>query len=214
MSGLRVSQKAIRRAMMLATASRLFDRRGYERTTINEIAIASRCGVATVYKYFKSKEGIVTALLEPDLDRILASAQRIIDAPPPDPAQAMVALLSEYRDLGGHNWSNRELLKMTIFPGVGNEGLLTPLVIEADARVHAQIRALLERFRKSGRLSPNLNLEDATSLVFAVFNQHFGMFLTQKGLKFAAMFKMLSRRVRLLYDDWRPRRWPRVELLK
>jgi AcrR family transcriptional regulator len=206
MIGVRADQKATRRAAMLAAASRLLDKQGYQRTTINEIAAASNCGVATVYKYFKSKEGIVAALLAPDLERILASGQQVIDTPPADPAQAMVALLSEYRDLGGHNWSNRELLTMTIFPGVGNEGVLTPLIIKADTCVQAQIRALLERFRESRRLSSKLNLEDAASLVFAVFNQHFGMFLTQKGLKFDAMFKMLSRRVRLLYDDWYPRR--------
>lgn len=203
MSGRRASQRDAIRGAMLGAAARLFATHGLARTTIAEIAQAAGVGVATVYKHFKSKEGIAAALLRGDLEQLLAQGQRIVAAPPPDPAEAVVALLSGYRELGGHDWAQRELLRHTIFPGLGNEGALTELVRESEARVQAQIRALLAVFQQDARLAARLDLDDATSVIFAVFNQHFGRFLTEPDLKFPTLFRRLARQVRLLFDDWR-----------
>jgi AcrR family transcriptional regulator len=188
---------------MLAAASRLFAAKGHAKTTFEQIARASGVGVATVYNHFQTKEGIVAALLRPDLEKIFAEAQRVLKKPPPDPATAMVRLLSAYRDLGGHNWRRRELLRSVILPGVGNRGFLTELVLEADTRTQAQIRALLLRQRDMRQLNPRLPIEDASAVIFALLNQHFALFLTQPRLKFATVFRMLARRVRLVFSDWR-----------
>src|SRR5450755_3545094 len=204
MTGLRQSQKAARRAAMLAAASRLFDAKGYARTTFKEIAAAAHCGVMTVYKHFHSKDGIVVALLQPDLHRILIEAQAVIERPPADVARAMVRLLSAYRDLGGHNWARRELLRLTVFPTGGNGGLLTAFINEAEAATQRQIRSLLAKQRTARQLQPRLSLDDATAVIFALLNHHFGMFMTRQNLNFEQMFRMLARRVRLVFDDWRP----------
>ena len=205
MSGLRSRQKLARRDTMLAAASRLFDSQGYSRTTFEQIAAASNMGVATVYKYFGSKEGVVKALLMPDLERIIANGDRIIAKPPPDPARAVILLLKQYSELGGHHWARRDLLKMAILPGVGNEGVLASFVVDADTRVKAQIRELLARLRRVGRLAQRLDLQDASSVIFAVFNQHFAAYLTRDDLKFSAMFATMSRQIRLLFVPWRSR---------
>jgi AcrR family transcriptional regulator len=81
MTGLRSRQKLARREAMLAAASQLFDRQGYARTTFEQIAAASNMGVATVYKYFGSKEGVVKALLTPDLERISRTASASLRGP-------------------------------------------------------------------------------------------------------------------------------------
>ncbi len=187
---------------MLQAAAELFSRKGYARTTFQQIATASGFGVATVYKYFPSKERIVIALLQPDWERMADRAQQIIERPPPDPAESMVRLISIYADLGGHNWASRELLRLVIFPGLGNRGVLTNWVVESDRRAQRLIRALLRRQQERGALSPHLSLEDATGVVFALLNQNFAQFLTQE-LSFRTMFRRLSRQVRLVFDDWR-----------
>ncbi|MBS0613158.1 MAG: TetR/AcrR family transcriptional regulator [Proteobacteria bacterium] len=187
---------------MLDAAGRLFERHGYARTTFDEIAAAAGVGVATVYKYFSSKEGIVVALLRPDLERIQAAAQVVIERPPPNPARAMVKLLAAYAPLGGGNWSSRELLRLTVFPGLDNDGLMTEFVRECDARTQAQIAALLRRQQAAGRLNPQLPIADATAVIFALLNQHFGYFLFGERTSYRSMFAQLSRRVRLVFTDW------------
>jgi AcrR family transcriptional regulator len=202
MTGRRASQKENRRADMLASAAYLFDKQGYAGTTFDEIAAKAGVGVATVYKYFASKQGIVIALLEPDLKDMLAQAQRIVERPYPDPAKSMVALLSAYRNLGGRNWASRELLRLTVFPGIGNEGLLTELVRNAESRTQAQIHELLKALRDAGRLKRTLPLADATAVIFALLNQHFAMFMSDSEISFAQIFRRLARCVRLVFVDW------------
>lgn len=203
MSGRRASQKAKRRLAMLAGAARLFEKQGYAATTIDEIASAAGVGVATVYKYFTSKQGIVIALLEPDLRSMLARAQRVVEHPHSDPATSMVALLSAYRNLGGRNWASRELLRLTVYPGIGNEGRLTELVREAESKTQAQIRTLLKAQCAAGRLRRRLPLADATAVIFALLNQHFALFLSDPRPRFSEIFRRLARCVRLVFVDWR-----------
>jgi AcrR family transcriptional regulator len=203
MNGRRALQKATRRGAMLAGAARLFERQGYAATTFEEIATEAGVGVATVYKYFNTKQGIVVAILEPDLKNMLARAQRVVERPGADPAQSMVALLSAYRNLGGRNWASRELLRLTVYPGIGNEGLLTDLVREAESKTQAQIHELLKTLRAAGRLRRRLPLADATAVIFALLNQHFAMYLAESALSFTEMFRRLARCVRLVFIDWR-----------
>jgi AcrR family transcriptional regulator len=202
MMGRRELQKQKRRRAMLQAAGRLFEKQGYERTTFEEIATAAAVGVATVYKYFNSKQGLVVALLEPDLQRILSSAQKVIDRLPENPAKSMVALLSCYGDLGGHNWASRELLQLTVFPGLGNEGLLTDFVRKAESETMRQMADLLQRQKAAGRVSADLPVADATAVIFALLNQHFGSYLFDPAMSFERMFRQLSRRVQLVFTNW------------
>jgi len=200
--GRREAQKQKRRAAMLAASRRLFERQGYAGTTFDEIAAAAGVGVATVYKYFASKQGIVAALLEPDLQRILDRAQRVIERPPADPGKSMVKLLATFADLGGHNWAGRELLRLTVFPGLINEGELTDFVRRAEAETRRQIAALLRHHQSVGRLHARLPVADATAIIFALLNQHFGEFLFDGKASFSRMFVKLSRRVQWVFADW------------
>ena len=193
----------MRRSAMLTAAARLFERQGYAATTFDEIAAEAGVGVATVYKYFNSKQGLVIAILEPDLRSMLARAQRVVERPHSDPAESMVALLSAYRNLGGRNWASRELLRLTVYPGIGNEGLLTDLIHEAESKAQVQIRELLRKLRAAGRLKRRLPITDAAAVIFALLNQHFALYLSHADMDFAVVFRRLTRCVRLVFIDWR-----------
>lgn len=201
--GRREEQKKHRRTLMLEAAHRLFERQGYDRTTFDQIAAAAGVGVATVYKYFDSKEGIVVALLRPDLQRILSAGQQVIDRLARDPARSMVQLLAAYASLSGGNWSSRELLRLTVFPGLDHDGLISAFVREADAATQAQISELLRRQRAAGLLNPRVPIADAAAVIFALLNQQFGEFLYGKRISHRRMLTQLARRVRLVFDDWR-----------
>ncbi len=200
----RTLQIARRREEILAAASQLFSHQGYRRTTFDEIAATAKCSVATVYKHFANKEALVVAILQPDMDEMAVRARQVINDPSDDPGRSMVRLLSSYRNLGGRNWSNRELLRLTVFPTIENEGPLKDLVIKCEAATEAQIYTLLAVHRKMGQLASNLPLRDAAAVVFALLNQHFGTYLTKPGLSFEQMFGRLSRRVLLVFKPWQP----------
>src|SRR5688572_21075284 len=60
----REGEAAATRARVLAAAKRLFAKRGIDPTTIAQIAAAARVSGSTVYALFRSKAGVLQALME------------------------------------------------------------------------------------------------------------------------------------------------------
>ena len=58
------------RELLLDAARQVFARKGIERTTMNDIAIASRKGRRTLYMYFKSKEEISSLVIQNEMERL------------------------------------------------------------------------------------------------------------------------------------------------
>ena len=58
------------RKQLLDAARRVFARKGIERTTMNDIALASKKGRRTLYMYFKSKEEISGIVIENEMERL------------------------------------------------------------------------------------------------------------------------------------------------
>ena len=59
-----VVQKDEVRENIVSVASRIFSRFGFKKTTMEEIALASKKGKSSIYYYFKSKEEIFKAVVE------------------------------------------------------------------------------------------------------------------------------------------------------
>jgi len=58
------------RELLLDAARRVFARKGMERTTMNDIAVASKKGRRTLYMYFKNKEEISTIVIDNEMERL------------------------------------------------------------------------------------------------------------------------------------------------
>ncbi|TDD30402.1 TetR family transcriptional regulator [Actinomadura sp. KC06] len=93
--GLRELKKARTRAAIQREALRLFRERGYEATTVEQVAQAAEVAHTTVFRYFPTKEDLV---ISDDADPLFFAAIR---AQPPglSPVQALRAAMREV--LGG-----------------------------------------------------------------------------------------------------------------
>ena len=58
------------RKLLIDAARRVFARKGIERTTMNDIAVASKKGRRTLYMYFKSKEEISGIVIDNEMERL------------------------------------------------------------------------------------------------------------------------------------------------
>jgi AcrR family transcriptional regulator len=77
--GLRERKKLRTRQSIAAAALRLFDDRGYEETTIADIAAAAEVSPRTFFSYFPSKEDVVFS----EIDDRLADVRERLDRRPP-----------------------------------------------------------------------------------------------------------------------------------
>ena len=63
MSSLRARQKEDRRNRIVSSAKTLFKKKGYEKTTIESIAVAAGVSGVTVHNYYGTKAGVLLALV-------------------------------------------------------------------------------------------------------------------------------------------------------
>ena len=84
--GLRERKRQQTRRDLISAAMRLFEERGYERTTVAEIASAAGVSTKTFFNYFASKDEV----LFPHLSRRIEAAVDLIEQRGPDDQMADV----------------------------------------------------------------------------------------------------------------------------
>jgi AcrR family transcriptional regulator len=85
--GRRARERATRQAEVIAAARQLFARRGYQRTTMLQIAAASELALGTLYQLFPSKEAILYRMLDTFIDVLIARVRETAAEPGGAPAQ-------------------------------------------------------------------------------------------------------------------------------
>jgi AcrR family transcriptional regulator len=71
-AGRKARERAHRGAGVLSAVRRLFARKGYQRSTMVEIAAVSELALGTLYQLFPSKEAILCSLLEEYMEGLIA----------------------------------------------------------------------------------------------------------------------------------------------
>lgn len=139
------------RRRILNVAAEIFERRGVNRTTMEEIAEAAGVARKTVYNYFENKPKLLGEVIEEASARTAALALKSLDltAPPEDLiVDAVMALLEQARDS-----RYKEVVEMLLRPDALPITAKTVEQSERIARVERGYWApILEPLRDSGRL--------------------------------------------------------------
>lgn len=179
MAGRRETQKKEREARVLRSASVLFARRGFERTTMQDIARRSRLAVGTLYNYFRSKAEIILALVQRDTLAGLQAGEAVLKDPPPDPIAAVQALLEQA--VGPFALHDRSLWRELTAAAL-RDPELTRGFFAADVRLIALVSALLRELRARGDLRQDLDPDRGAVCLYGIFFSLWIAHLTNEGI--------------------------------
>lgn len=182
MTNLRERQKADRERRILSAAVQKFRADGYKRARIEDLADAADVSVGTVYNYYGTKGDILIAAVAMEVEEVLAEGQSLVDHPPSDPRDAVLALTDCYYDHSLH-YLTKEMWRRAM--GLAIEAPETPngqRYAELDARLAAQVADLIERFQRDGRIASDLDATALGQVIFNTINQCFVAFVTDDAM--------------------------------
>nr|WP_186354718.1 MULTISPECIES: TetR/AcrR family transcriptional regulator [Pseudomonas] len=161
---MRERQKAERRQAISEAAVELFERQGFQNTTIEQIASQAGVSPPTVFKYFGNKQEIILEILHHADQRAITDTRSLIHQID-DPVEALChleRLLTGYALEVMHPSLWRELLPLILFGG--SNGLPEGYRAMNDA-LRAEISELLRELQRAGKLRAQLDVELAAFLL-------------------------------------------------
>jgi AcrR family transcriptional regulator len=193
-TSLRERQKTRRRANILAAGEALFSRHGYSATNMKAIAEAAEVGIATVYNYFGTKGQLLADILQADFELLLKRGEAVLAQTPKDPESGVLALIGLYQQFHG-NWEPRDMLAAAMGPGLSAEPALDELTREMERKVKEQLSALLSGYQRAGKIRADIDIQDASLIIFYIFNQHFIQYVSQETVEYSEMKAAMDRQI-------------------
>lgn len=199
MSSLRARQKRARREQILEAARTLFMEHGYSKTNMDAIADAAAVGVATIYTYFDSKEGVLAALFRKDMNEVGGQAEQVLECLPEDPAEGIIALLDAY-EKALQFVSYKFMIDFIIQTKA--KGPVQDAAIWCHDWQAEQIQQALEIGQKAGTVSSNLDVHVAAMLVIDFHYQHLSRIAGERYTPRTGHID-LEKSIRTLFENWR-----------
>lgn len=143
-----------RRQQVLDAAECCFRRSGFHGASMAEISKAAGMSAGHIYNYFDSKDDIIAAFVQQNVDRVSAIMRDLEQRD--DPLQAVLDNIECHirTELDPETWK----LQLEIFAEASRNPKIAQLVQRADQHTRTQFTALL----KKGREQRGLAVDDAT----------------------------------------------------
>ena len=199
---LRERQKRKSREEMLATALKLFSERGFEQTTMNDIAAEVMVGTATLFRYFSSKIGILAALVMKDVEEALNDGWKVVNNPPDSPqdgARELLLASIAFIDKPSKKIRSAKINWSGVHTGIRE---IDEVVEWSDAEARKQILELLRHYRDRGKILADCPLEDLAEIIFAIFNQYYIEYSLAYDGRRKSKHRKLIRLVYLAMQSW------------
>ncbi|MDY0268853.1 TetR/AcrR family transcriptional regulator [Trichloromonas sp.] len=149
MRGIREAKKQATRQAIIEAAVRLFAEKGFEKTSIEQIARAAGIGKGTIYGYFRAKEEIFLAFCEDEIDYAFAALAEKNDPEAPVLEQLLTLFISQFRFVTRNQEFGRLLMREMALPRSTGRAQSR----ELNGRYVRGVGEILERARGRGELS-------------------------------------------------------------
>jgi AcrR family transcriptional regulator len=191
-------QKKVRvRSDILAAANTLIARKGYQSTTMREIAVAANLSYQTLYNYFPSKAQIVQAMLT-DADNAGTQFAAIIAG-----SDGLVAKLNQiikrYFDRVAHR--QRALWREIVLEVIANAPEYLALQAFEASGINV-LRTLLRDAQQTGELDPYVDAELLAHTLYAIADFAFVRFVLEPNPSKVVALKTLRNQVDLLVQPY------------
>ena len=165
MNSIRERNKTIKRKRILDAAVKLFSKKGYEQTSIEELAREAGVGKGTVYSYFHNKRDIVKAFCDDMLDFTRSELAAKTNPDTPLTGQLMVIFMSDFTYIAENRQFSRVFLQEKVFP----KEVFSEEDFETQNDYFEMLYPIYERAKERGELKKELELLHISGHFYALY---------------------------------------------
>jgi AcrR family transcriptional regulator len=177
-SSLRARQKEDRRNRILSSAKTLFKKKGYEKTTIENIALAAEVSGVTVHNYYGTKAGVLLALVIESDERLIERLDALLSR---ENGTLIELTLSFARQIMDHAITNLEknIWRQVIAAVTTEAGTqLSKAYSKLDEQLAFVLVRRLEAMQAEGRLASGVDTLHLGRALFQLQNARFIEFIS------------------------------------
>ena len=165
MASIRETKKRKTRAAIMQAAVKLFSEKGFEKTSIEELAREAGIGKGTVYSYFQTKSDILHAFCEDELVCLHQELTANADKEIPLLKQMVNIYMSEFRMITENREFGRLFMQQTAFP----RDVDLEKHLENEDNYFRVLFPLLEKAQERGELRHDLELLYITGHFYGLY---------------------------------------------
>jgi AcrR family transcriptional regulator len=158
---------AARRQQILAAARSCFQRNGFHNTSMQDVITEAGLSVGAVYRYFRSKDDLITAIAATELqgaDQMFDELES--DEPPLPLIDAMDRVLTFVDAQTGSD--GMFPLALQVWAEAQRDPVLADFVAQNYAMMHRHFVAVAARAKQSGELPPSADVEAVGAVLFGM----------------------------------------------
>lgn len=182
---------------MIEAARSLFLANGYGKTSIEAIAEAAEVGVATVYTYFETKEGLAAAIIRKDVGQTIEEADELTERQTCDPVAAIIAVLGVFADF--KRYLSADLLKEFVIQSKQDGPIHEQMAWAHECQVKS-IARIVEIGQNAGSIAATLDPRLVAELIIDLLDRHISRVTTSPDP--AEHAGRLAAYIHLLFEDW------------
>ncbi|MCA9615019.1 MAG: TetR/AcrR family transcriptional regulator [Sandaracinus sp.] len=167
------------RDRILAAATRLFGERGYDSTSVREVAEAAGCTKPALYYHFGSKEALFLAALRAETDELTRLVERPLEPASTVRDHLIRALDAFFGHLRTDPVGVRLVMLADLRPVAGQPSFDFASIRERHLR---QTQVVLEAGVARGEIRPDLRLDDAVYALTGLIDQRLQAWLQGEDL--------------------------------
>ncbi|MCF8012438.1 MAG: TetR/AcrR family transcriptional regulator [Clostridiales bacterium] len=202
MTNLRERKKQKTREKIINTAREIFLSRGYQKTTITQIARKTNTGIGTFYNYFSSKSELFLNIFYTHPQELETRGNKILYNPGENVIESITDLCLIY--INGMSNVNKELWKEIIevfFSNIDSHQQTMSEFTELDFQLIKQVQYLLGHYQEKKLLVDNFNPRDGAECIYSIFAAQLILYLYEKENSLELVKDKVERQVRLFFAD-------------
>ncbi len=162
---IREEKKQKTKQAILDAAITLFSSKGFDNTSIEELARFAGIGKGTVYSYFQTKADIIHAFCDYELEKIHKKMMKKINMDAPILEQMLTIYMSEFNHVTSNREFGRIFMRNAVFPDEND----VQTNLEIDDKYFQLFFPILERAKKRGELRDELELLHITAHFYGLY---------------------------------------------